>query len=84
MRSALSESIGARILGGIGRLLAVRQNTRASISIEYAHIGGREDDQGYVELDMAASEPGEKILTVTVSDEVSGQKTAGTTRLSIR
>ena len=84
MRSALSESIGARILGGIGRLLAVRQNTRASISIEYAHIGSREDDQGYVELDMAASDPGEKVLTVTVSDQVSGQTTTGTTRLTIR
>ncbi len=84
MRSALSESIGARILGGIGRLLAVRQNNRASISIEYAHIGGREDDQGYVELDMAASDPGEKFLTVTVTDQVSGQTTTGTTRLTIR
>jgi GWxTD domain-containing protein len=84
MRSALSESVGARILGGIGKLLIVRQHNQASISIEYAHIGSREDDQGYVELDMAASDPGEKFLTVTVTDQVSGQTTTGTTRLSIR
>ena len=84
MRSALSESVGARILSGIGKLLDVRQHNQASISIEYAHIGRRIDDQGYVELDMAASDPGEKYLTVTVTDQVSGQKTSGTTRLSIR
>ena len=84
MRSALSESVGARILGGIGKLLDVRQHNQASISIEYSHIGSREDDQGYVELDMSASDPGEKFLTVTVTDQVSGQTTTGTTRLSNR
>jgi len=84
MRSALSESIGARIRGGIGKLLNIRQHDRASISIEYAHVGNREDDQGYVELDMAASDPGEKLLRVTVTDQVSGQTTTGTTRLTIR
>lgn len=84
MRSALSESIGARIRSGIGKLLNVRQHDEASISIEYAHIGNREDDQGYVELDMAASDPGEKFLRVTVTDEVSEQTTTGTTRLTIR
>lgn len=84
MRSALSESVGASIRSGIGRLLNIRQQDRASISIEYAHIGNREDDQGYVELDMAASDPGEKFLRVTVTDQVSGQTTTGTTRLTIR
>ncbi len=84
MRSALSESVGARIRSGIGKLLNVRQHDQASISIEYAHIGNREDDQGYVELDMAASDPGEKFLRVTVTDEVSEQTTTGTTRLTIR
>lgn len=84
MRSALSESIGARIRSGIGKLLNVRQHDQASISIEYAHIGNRADDQGYVELDMAASDPGEKFLRVTVTDEVSEQTTTGTTRLTIR
>lgn len=84
MRSALSESIGARIRSGIGKLLNVRQHDQASISIEYAHIGNRADDQGYVELDMAASDPGEKFLRVTVTDQVSGQTTTGTTRLTIR
>ena len=84
MRSALSESVGASIRSGIGRLLNIRQHDQASISIEYAHIGNREDDQGYVELDMAASDPGEKLLRVTVRDQVSGQTTTGTTRLTIR
>ena len=84
MRSALSESVGARIRSGIGKLLNVRQHDQASISIEYAHVGNREDDQGYVELDMAASDPGEKFLRVTVTDEVSEQTTTGTTRLTIR
>ncbi len=84
IRSALSEPVGARILSGIGKLLNVRQHSDASISIEYAHIGSRDDDQGYVELDMAASDPGEKFLTVTVTDQVSGQTTVGTTRLTIR
>lgn len=84
MRSALSESVGASIRSGIGKLLNIRQHDQASISIEYAHIGNREDDQGYVELDMAASDPGEKFLRVTVTDQVSGQTTTGTTRLTIR
>ena len=84
MRSALSESIGARIRSGIGKLLNVQQHDQASISIEYAHIGNRADDQGYVELDMAASDPGEKFVRVTVTDQVSGQTTTGTTRLTIR
>ncbi len=84
MRSALSESVGARILGGIGKLLNVRQHNQASISIDYAHVGSREDDQGYVELDMAASDPGEKYVTVTVTDQVSGQTTSGASRLRIR
>ncbi|MDE2999063.1 MAG: tetratricopeptide repeat protein [Gemmatimonadota bacterium] len=84
MRSALSGSVGARIRSGIGKLLNIRQHDQASISIEYAHIGNREDDQGYVELDMAASDPGEKFLRVTVTDQASGQTTTGTTRLTIR
>lgn len=84
VRSLEQKSVAAKILSGLGRLLGIRQEGSAAISIEYEHVGSAEDDQGYVELDMSNTEPGRQLVKVTVTDQVSGQQTAATRTFEIK
>ncbi|MDA0747197.1 MAG: GWxTD domain-containing protein [bacterium] len=83
VRSTQNTFVGARILSGLGQLLGV---TRADevVAIEYEHVGQQADDQGYLELDMSNTEPGEQLLKVKVTDQNSGQQTVGTATFTIR
>ena len=72
IRSLRRTDVGARILGGLGRLIGKREDGNV-ISIEYDHVGNRPDERAYLELDMGATAPGRQLLTILVTDENSGQ-----------
>ena len=72
IRSLRRTNVGARILGGLGRLIGKREDGNV-ISIEYDHVGTRPDERAYLELDMGTTVPGRQLLTIVVTDENSGQ-----------
>ena len=72
IRSLRRTNVGARILGGLGRLIGKREDGNI-ISIEYDHVGTRPDERAYLELDMSTTVPGRQLLTIVVTDENSGQ-----------
>ena len=77
VRSRDQKNVGARILGGVGKLLGQKSDPGA-VSIEYEQVGTEPEEPGYLELDLSSSEPGEKMVEITVTDENTGQ-TVGTT-----
>jgi GWxTD domain-containing protein len=72
IRSLRRTNVGARILGGLGRLIGKREEGNV-ISIEYDHVGTQSDERAHLELDMEATVPGMQLLKITVTDENSGQ-----------
>jgi GWxTD domain-containing protein len=76
LESVARISFGARILGGLGRLLGIDEKEGA-VTIEYEHRGNQVDDFSYLELDLVNAKPGDQILTVRVTDMNSGQVTEG-------
>lgn len=84
VRSLEQLSVAARIVGGLGRLLGMRQDASEKVSIEYEQIGQSESDYGYLELDLSNSEPGEQILRVHVTDEVTGAVSETSTTFTVR
>jgi hypothetical protein len=76
------KSVGARILGGLGKLIGQSEDA-GIITIQYEHAGNDIDDRAYLELDMSATEPGKQILRVRVTDENSGKSARAATTFSI-
>ncbi|MDE2999040.1 MAG: tetratricopeptide repeat protein [Gemmatimonadota bacterium] len=83
IRSLRRTNVGARILGGLGRLIGKREEGNV-ISIEYEHVGTRPDERAYLELDMGATVPGRQMLKITVTDENSGQTGRAAINFDIR
>ena len=77
VRSRDQKTIGARILGGVGKMLG-QKSEQGVISIEYEQVGTETQEPGYLELDMSRSEPGEKIVEIAVVDETTGQTATAT------
>ncbi len=77
VRSRDQKTIGARILGGVGKMLG-QKSEQGVISIEYEQVGTEMQEPGYIELDMSRSEPGEKIVEIAVVDETTGQTATAT------
>ncbi len=83
VRSRESGPIGAKLLGGLGNLLGMREEGGV-ITIEYEQAGTEPEEQAYLELDMSSSEPGEYLLKVLVTDENGEQRVGTTTAFEIR
>ncbi len=83
VRSRDLETIGAQILGGVGKLLGQKRE-QGIVSIEYEQVGTETQTPGYIELDMSRSEPGEKIVEIEIVDETTGQTARSTTTLVIQ
>ena len=77
VRSRDQKTIGARILGGVGKLLG-EKSEQGVVSIEYGQVGTETQEPGYIELDMSRSEPGEKIVEIAIVDETTGQTATAT------
>ena len=77
VRSRDQKTIGARILGGVGKMLG-QKSEQGVVSIEYEQAGTETQEPGYLELDMSRSEPGEKIVEIAVVDETTGQTATAT------
>lgn len=77
VRSRDQKNIGARILGGVGKMLG-QKSEQGVVSIEYEQVGTETQEPGYIELDMSRSEPGEKIVEIAVVDETTGQTATAT------
>ncbi len=77
VRSRDQKTIGARILGGVGKMLG-QKSEQGVVSIEYEQVGTETQEPGYLELDMSRSEPGEKIVEIAVVDETTGQTVTAT------
>ncbi|MCY3872476.1 MAG: tetratricopeptide repeat protein [Gemmatimonadetes bacterium] len=77
VRSRDQKTIGARILGGVGKMLG-QKSEQGVISIEYEQVGTETQEPGYLELDMSRSEPGEKIVEIAIVDETTGQTATAT------
>ena len=83
VRSLEQKAVGARILGGLGKLLGSRDEGGV-VTIEYEHVGAQADERGYLQLDLSASEPGLQLLRLKVMDENSGKSATKATRFTIR
>ncbi len=83
IRSLRLTNVGARILGGLGRLIGKREEGNV-ISIEYDHVGTQSDERAHLELDMGATVPGRQLLKITVTDENSGQTGRAAINFDIR
>ncbi len=82
VRSMERKSVGARILGGLGKLIGQSEDA-GIVSIQYEHVGTDTDDRAYLELDMSASEPGKQVLRVRVTDENTGKSARAATTFTI-
>ncbi|MCZ6635946.1 MAG: tetratricopeptide repeat protein [bacterium] len=83
VKSKDNTSLGAKVLGGLGKLLGQRTEGEV-ITIEYEQVGQQVQEQGYLQLDMSSSEAGTQVLTVTVTDENSGQTAQASTTFRIQ
>jgi len=83
VRSRDKKNVSARILGGVGKLLG-QTSEQGAVSIEYEQVGAEPQEPGYIELDLSSSEPGEKVIEITVTDETTGQIVNTTTSFVIQ
>jgi hypothetical protein len=83
VKSKDNTSLGAKVLGGLGKLLGQRTEGEV-ITIEYEQAGQQVQEQGYLQLDMSSSEAGTQVLTVTVTDDNSGQTAQASTTFRIQ
>ena len=83
VRSLEKKVVGARILGGLGKLLG-KQESGEVVTIEYEQTGTNPRERGYLELDMSNTEPGTQSLKILVTDENNGQTVGASTTFTIR
>lgn len=83
VKSQDNKSVGARILGGVGKLLG-QQSAEGVITIDYEQVGKETEEQAYLELDLSNTEPGVQLLKIIVTDENTGQTAGVTTTFSVR
>ncbi|MBT5830650.1 MAG: hypothetical protein HOH77_10700, partial [Candidatus Latescibacteria bacterium] len=63
----VSESAGARLLRGIGKLLGVTRDDEG-VKISYEHQGASDNESVYIALDLDATEGQKMEISVTVTD----------------
>jgi len=83
VKSQDKKSVGARILGGVGKLLG-QQAGEGVITIDYEQVGEQSEEQAYLELDLSNTEPGVQLLKIVVTDQNTGQTDGVTTTFSVR
>ena len=83
IRSLEQKSVGARVLGGLGKLLG-RGDESGVVRIEYEQTGTTADERAYLELDMSSSEAGTQLLKVQVADENQSKIVGATTTFTIQ
>ncbi|MDP6041718.1 MAG: GWxTD domain-containing protein, partial [Candidatus Latescibacteria bacterium] len=83
VRSRDQKNVGARILGGVGKLLG-QKSEQGAVSIEYEQVGTEPQEPGYLEVDLSSSDSGEKVVEITVTDENTGQTVSTTTSFVIQ
>jgi GWxTD domain-containing protein len=83
VRSKDQKGVGARILGGVGKLLG-QQEGEGVITIDYEQVGRERQEQAYLELDLSNTEPGVQLLKVLVTDQNSGQTVGVSTTFTVR
>lgn len=83
VRSKDQKGVGARILGGVGKLLG-QQSGEGVITIDYEQVGRERQEQAYLELDLSNTEPGVQLLKVLVTDQNSGQTVGVSTTFTVR
>jgi hypothetical protein len=83
VRSAMDRRPGVRVLQALGRMLG-RNEERQAVVIEYEHTGEQPEEHGYLQLDMSNTAPGEQVVTVKVTDEVTGASVEASARFGIR
>lgn len=69
--NAAGQSIAAKILSGLGRLVGASGPGQAA-SVTYEQTGKKDWEPNYVEMDLGPTRTGEHVVRVTVSDQVSG------------
>ena len=83
IRSADQGAISANILKALGRLLG-RRDDAAGITVEYENLGEAVDEKGYLAFDLGSGEPGDYLLSVTVTDRNSGSQATSTSHFTVR
>jgi len=83
VRSKDQKGVGARILGGVGKLLG-QQSGDGVITIDYEQVGRERQEQAYLELDLSNTEPGVQLLKVVVTDQNTGQTVGVSTTFTVR
>lgn len=78
-----NKSVGARILGGVGKLLGQKSGDGV-ITIDYEQVGTQVQEQAYLELDLSNTEPGVQMLKIVVTDQNSGQTAGVSTTFTVR
>ena len=83
VRSKDQKTVGARILGGVGRMLG-QKNGEGVITIDYEQVGNDSEEQAYLELDLSKTEPGIQLLRIMVTDQNSKQTVGVSTRFTVQ
>ncbi|MFT5365446.1 MAG: GWxTD domain-containing protein [Candidatus Latescibacterota bacterium] len=83
VRSQDQKTVGARILGGVGKLLG-QKSGEGVITIDYEQVGTEPQEQAYLELDLSNTEPGVQLLKILVTDQNSGQTVGVSTTFTVR
>ncbi|MBT4138083.1 MAG: hypothetical protein HOE48_09215, partial [Candidatus Latescibacteria bacterium] len=83
VRSKDQKSVGARILGGVGKLLG-QQSGEGVITIDYEQVGTEAQEQAYLELDLSNTEPGVQMLKIVITDQNTGQTAGVSTTFTVR
>ncbi|MBT5829929.1 MAG: GWxTD domain-containing protein [Candidatus Latescibacteria bacterium] len=73
VRTYQDRAAPVRILRGLGRLLRLVEDDQ-QVVIAYEQVGGKVDDRAYVELDLRASDVGEQLIVVKVTDMLTEQE----------
>ena len=82
VRTFQERAVPVRILRGIGRLLRLVEDDQ-QIMIAYEQVGDQTDVPTFVELDLTASEPGEQLIVVKVTDLLIEQESQKEIRFKI-
>ncbi|MDA0710725.1 MAG: tetratricopeptide repeat protein, partial [bacterium] len=83
VRSQEQKNVGARILGGVGKLLG-QEKGEGVITIDYEQVGSLAQEQAYLELDVSNTDPGVQLLKITVTDQNSGQAVGVSTKFTVQ
>ncbi|MGA1197077.1 MAG: tetratricopeptide repeat protein [Candidatus Latescibacterota bacterium] len=82
VRTFQERAVPVRILRGLGRLLRLVEDDQ-QIMIAYEQVGDQQDVPTFVELDLKASEPGEQLIVVKVTDLLAEQEAQKEIRFKI-